>query len=269
MYSLRVTCSREISEIVSADLWEAGTLAIGEFENSDAVILIAGFATNERREQLLTEFACYSPEWHAEATDWVRKTKEAWPPREVGRRIFLAPYWSTDPTPPSRVRIIHNPGLACGTGEHPCTQLAIEALEQTVRAGMRVADIGTGSGLLAITALRLGAASATAVDADFEALVAARQNFSLNGLSAALVNGSADCLESALFDITVANISGTVLLAILDDLRRITKSGGQLILTGFPAAEMPVLQDEIGNADVSTREGWCCLTASVSSAPVS
>jgi ribosomal protein L11 methyltransferase len=269
MYSLRVTCSREIYEIVSADLWEAGTIAICEFENSDTVILIAGFETNERREQLLAQFACYSPEWKAETTDWITKTKEAWPPREIGLRTFLAPPWSTDPTPPSRVRIIHNPGLACGTGEHPCTQLAIEALERSVRADTRIADIGTGSGLLAITALRLGAASAAALDTDFEALIAARQNFSLNGLSSAVVNGSADCLARAFFDITVANISGTVLLAILDDLRRITKCGGQLILTGFPEAEMPVLRDEVGNPDVSTSEGWCCLTASVSGEPVS
>ena len=75
----------------------------------------------------------------------------------VGERLFLAPPWSEETVPDGRVRLIHNPGLACGTGEHPCTQMALAAMERIVKPGDRVADIGTGSGILAIGAALLKA----------------------------------------------------------------------------------------------------------------
>ncbi len=266
MYSLRVTCPIGECESVSAELWDVGTVAIGEVENGDSVTLIAGFEANDARERLLERFSAYSPEWQAESTDWVRHTQEAWPGRVVGERIFLAPPWFDEAIPAGRLRIVHNPGLACGTGEHPCTQLALEALGRDVTEGAGVADIGTGSGLLAIAALRLGAGAAIGIDPDFAALTAARENFQLNGLAASLINGTAGCIASGWADVTVANISGTVLLAIFDDLRRITKAGGRLIVTGFPESEAAVLRNELGASEMYVRDGWCCLTATVSSA---
>lgn len=251
--------------MLSAELWEAGPIAIREMASEGRVLLIAGFETNGAKRELLTRFHNYSPEWRSEAaTDWVAESQAAWQPRSVGTRLFLAPPWSSDRTPAGRERIIHNPGLACGTGEHPCTQLALIALEKCVGPAFRVVDIGTGSGILAIAALRLGARWAAGIDPDETAITAASENFALNGLGPRLAVGSAECLADSCSDVTVANISGTVLLSILDDLLRATRPGGWLILTGFPENEAHVFERALPNCQVLGIDEWRCVVAKLS-----
>jgi ribosomal protein L11 methyltransferase len=265
MYSLRVACSPEQVDRLSGELWEAGTSGIRELNHGAGVVLIAVFETNEHRGELLLRFAQYAPEWeHEPAMDWVQHTRDAWPARAVGIKLFLAPHWCSDPTPEGHERIVHNPGQACGTGEHPCTQLALGALEECVTVGSRVIDVGTGSGILAIAALRLGAASAFGMDMDEASLQAARENFLLNDLTPQLIAGSAEAAADACVDITVANISGTVLLSMLDELLRITRANGWLIVTGFAEEECPALQAYFPDAIVSGMNEWRCLRANVS-----
>lgn len=260
MYFLRLTCATHDVEQVSVELWEAGTAGIQELDYGDTAVLLAGFETNDHRVALLQRFARYAPEWeHGEATDWIAHTKESWPPRSVGDCFFLAPPWCEDPTPPERHRIIHNPGLACGTGEHPCTQLALEALESCVARGYTVVDIGTGSGILAIAALRLGASMAVGVDTDEAALAAATENFGLNQFTPTLVVGSADVFKAEVADVTVANISAPVLLYLAEDLLRIAKPKGTLILTGFPQSEVPALEAFFPPGELSALNEWRCL----------
>lgn len=264
MYFLRLTCTPALVEQVSVELWDAGTAGIQEMDYGDTAVLLAGFENNSNRAALLERFALYTPEWeHEERTDWVAYTKEAWPPRSVGQRFFLAPPWCEQPTPPNRHRIVHNPGLACGTGEHPCTQLALEALEACVTLGHTVLDIGTGSGILVIAALRLGAAAAIGIDTDEATLQAAKENFALNQLVATLAVGSADIIHAEVADVTVANISATVLLSLADDLLRVTKPGGALILTGFPESEASLLESLFPGATISALNEWRCLTVSL------
>jgi ribosomal protein L11 methyltransferase len=141
--------------------------------------------------------------------------------------------------------------------------LALAALEKHVRNGDRVADIGTGSGILAIAALRLGAASAVGFDIDEASLAAAKENFELNQLCPSLVAGSADCLSAAYADLTIANINSTVLFSILDDLIRITRPGGWLILTGFPEWEAGVFKGFFAAADISNEQEWRCVTVRI------
>lgn len=260
MYSLRLTCSPDTVDELSTALWEHTTAGIRELDDGDDVILIAGFETNAERAAMLRQFAAYSPEWEQEdATDWVQETRLAWPPRLVGERLFLAAPWSTEATPPGRLRIVHNPGLACGTGEHPCTQLALAALERRVSKGSTVIDIGTGSGMLALTALRLGARRVLGMDLDVSALQAARENFQLNQLEPALAAGSADSIRELSSDLTVANISGTVLLSMMDELQRMTKVEGSLILTGFPESELPAFVRLFPHADITALNEWRCI----------
>jgi ribosomal protein L11 methyltransferase len=266
VYSLHLVCTPGDVDFLSADLWELDTIGIQELDYGDEVLLIAGFAINVHRGELMNRFASYSPEWEQEdATDWIQHTRDAWPPREVGDRIFLAPPWSEEPTPAGRVRVVHNPGLACGTGEHPCTQLALMATEQNVFPGAAVVDVGTGSGVLAIAALRLGAGRAIGTDLDEAALGAARENFELNGLAAQLLVGSADCFRDGCSDLTIANISGTVLLGMLDDLLRVTAPEGRLILTGFPESELAVFQRLLPGCTVTEMNEWRCVVAKISS----
>jgi ribosomal protein L11 methyltransferase len=260
MYSLHLTCQPAEVDRFSGELSEAGTIGLREIENGETTVLIAYFDSTEQRSELLTRFRHYSPEWNCEEqADWVRKTHDAWPARKIGEKLFLAPPWNSEPTPAGRKLLIHNPGLACGTGEHPCSQLALLALEKCVNESATVVDIGAGSGILAIAALRLGAASAIALDIDETALGAAKQNFDLNALAAILVAGSAECLAPQTADIVVANINATVLLSIFDDLLRITKAGGWLILTGFPKTEAGVFMKAFPNAQTFEHDEWRCL----------
>lgn len=253
MYSLHLRCSPEDVDVLSGELWEAGTVGIRELEDG----LIAGFETNDERANLLARFG---GRWTQEdATDWIDATHRAWPPRLIGNRIFLAPPWCTDATPAGRIRLIHNPGLACGTGEHPCTQLALAAIESLALKGKTVVDVGTGSGLLAIAALQLGAQTAIGVDPDEASLTAARENFELNHLPANLAAGSVDCLRDACAPVTIANISATVLMSIADELLRISAADAHLILTGFSEYELPAIEETFGKGTVTSSGEWRCV----------
>jgi ribosomal protein L11 methyltransferase len=271
MYSLRIACSEEEIDALSGELWEAGTVGVQQIDHdnggsgSSAVTLIACFETNDQRPLLLQRFAPYSPEWEQQnAIDWVEETQRGWPGREVGTRFFLTPPWCFDPTPPGRLRLIHNPGLACGTGEHLCTQLALIALERCIHPGDKAVDVGTGSGVLAIAALKLGAASAIGVDTDEAALEAARENFELNQLTPLLAAGSADCLADGCADVVVANISATILISMAGDLLGLLGNEGYLILTGFQDSELATLQNLFSNTKVTSSlvfslDDWNCL----------
>ena len=250
--------------MLSAELWELGTAGIRELEYGERVTLIAGFETNDEREMLLREFAAFAPEWELEeAIDWVQWTHDAWPARIVGERLFLAPPWSKEPTPEGRLRLVHNPGLACGTGEHPCSQLALSSLETVALPDCRVLDVGTGSGILAIAAKLLGAGLVVGVDNDVTALQAAEENFALSHVEALVVGGSTEAIAADQFEVTVANISGTVLLSIFDDLLRVTRSGGRLILTGFAQWELAPFLDLLPGAAVWDMNEWRCVTATL------
>jgi ribosomal protein L11 methyltransferase len=277
MYSLRIICSEEEVDALSGELWDAGTVGVQELDHErhgssdEAVLLIASFETNDHRPVLLQRFAGYSPEWEQHsAIDWVEETQRAWPGREVGTRFFLTPPWCPDATPQGRLRLIHNPGLACGTGEHFCTQLALIALERCIRLGDRAVDVGTGSGVLAIAALQLGAALAIGVDTDEAVLEAARENFELNQLTPMLAAGSADCLADGCADVVVANISATILISMAGDLLGLLANEGYLILTGFQAAELATLQNIFASTNVTSSlvfslDDWNCLCLQFSS----
>src|SRR5947209_4993500 len=176
MFSLRLRCPQSEAETVAAELWDFQTIAISEREENGWTVLLAGFEDQGSRDVMLSQFAGYAPIWREDHTDWISTTEKAWPPRAVGQKLFLAAPWCNDPTPPGRVRVIHNPGLASGTGEHPCTQLVLETLERSIVAGTKLLDVGTGSGILALAALQLGAGFAVGIDPDVEALQTARAN---------------------------------------------------------------------------------------------
>jgi ribosomal protein L11 methyltransferase len=130
-----------------------------------------------------------------------------------------------------------------------------------VEARVRVVDIGTGSGILAIAARQLGASLAIGIDPDEQGLLVARDNFRLNELPALLAAGFADAVASEWADVTVANISGTVLLDVMDELLRITKPGGVLVLTGFTEAELSAFQSLVSRGRVLSSGEWRCLIA--------
>jgi ribosomal protein L11 methyltransferase len=149
----------------------------------------------------------------------------------VGSKFFVVAPWRTDATPAGRFRLEINPGLQCGTGQHPCTRLCLEALEQIVKPGDSVLDVGTGSGILSIAAKLLGAGRVIACDIDPDA-----------ARVVPFFVGSVDAVRTRSFDIVVANINE----AVVEDLREEFERVAQVrILSGF--------QDDLGE--------WTCVVS--------
>ncbi len=242
MYSLFLDSEAADREELIARLHELGTLGIVEGEAH----LQAFFDSATGPETLLSEFAARHPEiLPSEEVDWEQSNYDAWPPLEIGRRWFVIAPFRRDPTPPGRLRLEINPGMASGTGVHPCTQLCLEAMEEAVRPGDRVLDIGTGSGILARAAELLGASIVVACDTDFPSLQAARQ-----ATGAFLYQGSADAVTPNDFDLVICNVSEYFARTVLD---LPFDKGKRIILSGF--SDLP----QAPSGTLLERSGWQCL----------
>ena len=170
-----------------------------------------------------------------EEEDWTTAWKKHYRPLRVGRRLVIVPVWEEPPeVEPDAVVIRLNPGMAFGTGLHPTTRLALRLLEEAVRPGVRVLDVGTGSGILAIAAALLGAHHVVATDVDPQAVVAARQNIRENRVEDRVEVREGSLPEGVSFDLVLVNILPHVILNLLDQgLWENVRPGGDLILSGI------------------------------------
>jgi len=202
-----------------ADLYEAGTSGVIEHDG-----WVEAFFDDRETA------AKFGEPVEAPDVDWVQQTQDAWPPLLVGEKFFVVAPWRTEPTPEGRFRLEINPGLQCGTGQHPCTQKCLEAMERIVKPGTSVLDVGSGSGILSIAARLLGAAIVVACDIDPEAATREVPFFI----------GSVDAVRDNAFDVVVANINEEVIGTMRQDFERVAR---HRILSGF--------EDEEGN--------WTCI----------
>lgn len=162
--------------------------------------------------------------------DWANAWKQFFKPRAVGKRLLIKPSWE-DAETEGKLVIELDPGQAFGTGEHPTTRLCLEMLEDAAAPGMSVADIGCGSGVLAIAAARLGASKVYALEIEPAAAAAARMNFDINHVDVELVeSGTVPNWPPA--DIAVSNIVSAVIIRMAPDISRIVGPGGKWILSG-------------------------------------
>lgn len=192
--------------------------------------------------------------------DWVRLTQAQFEPIQISERLWIVPSWHEAPDP-AAINLVLDPGLAFGTGSHPTTRLCLEWLEANLAPGSSVLDYGCGSGILAIAALKLGAADALGVDIDPAALAAAADNAARNGVPLRLLPSSAPLDER--FDFVVANILTNPLKLLAPLLAGRLKPGGRLALSGVLATQAdeviaayaPFLALTVG----AQREGWVRL----------
>jgi len=248
LFSLLLHVSPDQEDFLVAELSECGVLGITEEPGG----LRAFFGDASNAQELGERFAHYRPELEpTEAVDWAQVSRDAWPPLLIGERFYLVPPWSRDETPPGRLRLEIEPGMACGTGRHPATQLCLEALERYVRPGQSVLDVGTGSGILAQAAKLLGAARVVGCDSDAEAIAFTRPRARVP-----LFVGSADAVRAHSQDLIVANIDAATVELLRPELERVRKSDGTLILSGFPEWDVPV---GFHPRETIRRQEWMCL----------
>ena len=199
-----------------------------------------------------------------EQEDWQNGWRKYYHPMEIGSRLAVVPSWQQYDT--DRVKLILDPGLAFGTGGHETTSLCLEALDEQVRGGERVLDIGTGSGILAIAALKLGAASAEGVDIDPVAVRTAGENAALNGVQDKLtvLVGDLSDKASGTYDIITANIVANAILSLAPAVPGLMAEGATFIASGIIDSR----KDEViaglkkaglAVAEVKEKRGWECI----------
>src|SRR5687767_11904529 len=189
--------------------------------------------------------------------DWAARSQANLRAIQVGR-LIVAPPWDVPTT------IVIQPSMAFGTGHHATTRLCLAALQRLALAGRSVLDVGTGSGVLAIAASRLGASDVTGLDDDADAIHAAWENLALNpGATVSLVVGELRSTDLVPADVILANLTGGLLIASAERLRKLTNAHGRLILSGFQTHEEADLVAAYSAFTVERRDeedGWVCLT---------
>lgn len=194
-----------------------------------------------------------------EDADWENNWKQFYKPMEIGDRLIVIPEWESTGVPEDRVALRLNPGLTFGTGSHATTRLCLTALEEAVHGGETVLDLGCGSGILSIAALRLGAVSAKAVDIDDKCLTVAYENAALNGIGKdrytvlvgdVLSNGALRETLGGGYDVVVANIVADVIIGLAPMVRQFLKPGGLFLCSG-------IIDTRAGEvADALRQNGW-------------
>ena len=208
--------------------------------------------------------------------DWEESWKDNYPPQEVGENLVVLPYWLAEGYEGQRTPIILDPGLTFGTGAHPSTQMVMEPMERSIRPGAKCLDLGSGSGILSIAALRLGAEKAVGIDIDPKAEDIARENAAYNGFAApeftALTGNVTEDkalmakLAEKQYDVLLVNIVADVIIALSPVLPKFMTGKTTLICSGIldvrlndviaalTAAGLTVTQ-------VKQKEDWRCVTA--------
>ena len=209
-------------------------------------------------------------------TDWENSWQEHYPPVEVGDNLTVVPYWLADSDESGRLKVILDTGLTFGTGAHPSTQMVMEAMEKHVAPGCHCLDLGSGSGILSITALRLGAASATGVDIDPKAEDIARENAAYNGFDSpafSVCTGDVTAdkrlmsrLKTQAYDMVLVNIVADVIIHLAPVLPDFLEEHSILICSGILDSRLADVTAALEKAGITvtetkSKEDWRCIIA--------
>ncbi|ETT44557.1 MULTISPECIES: 50S ribosomal protein L11 methyltransferase [unclassified Paenibacillus] len=256
----RDTTYGELYDVPLNDIPEGFAVIKGYFsEGTDMVAL--QLEVNPRVEEL-SEFGIDTGEVRYETRtvdedDWATAWKQYFKPVRVSERLTIKPTWEEyTPESPDEKIIELDPGMAFGTGTHPTTSLCLRTLETVIQGGEEVIDVGTGSGILAIGAIKLGAKHVLALDLDPVAVISARENVELNGLEQQITVKESDLLsvlgsqDPALgvqlpVKVVVANILAEIILLFVDDVYHALESGGTYIVSGIWKNKEQVVHDAL------------------------
>ena len=256
---ITVTTSQEASEAVANCLFEMNATGVEFKENAANADLIAYYPLDDRlgaRMQKLRDFLTELPTWniqprpatidlkHVKSEKWADAWKAAFPPQRIGKRIHITPTWHDTPHNETDILIQLDPGMAFGTGYHPTTRLSLELLEPTVEPHYVVADIGTGSGILTIAAIKLGAKQVDAIELDPTAIPVAAANFQTNDVTPYVRLSQGDGLKAVArkYHLIIANILTKAILPIIPDCAKRLHPAGTVIFSGILETELEQVQ---------------------------
>jgi ribosomal protein L11 methyltransferase len=243
-WSLTAELPADAADACTALLFERGAAGVEEREaglvpmpgarqpGSGRVLLVAFFEDGEAARQAAAELDVPAELAEIPDRDWGEEWKKGLGPITVGR-LFLRPSWVEAAPPAGAAEVVLDPGMAFGTGTHATTSLCLGAIDDFLarRPGASVLDVGTGSGLLAIAARKLGAGGVAANDNDPVAVAVAAENAGRNGAALELTGAPPEAIPGV-FDLVVANILANVLVELAPVLARKTAPGGELVLAG-------------------------------------
>ncbi len=262
--------SDEVDE-VSYLLWELGAQGIEERDAStlervaEGTTLVASFEDDAAAERALAGLAPRIGRLaYVIGDDWRDAYKQYFKVTPLGARLVIRPSWEPYTPAAHEVVVTVDPGRAFGTGTHESTRLVMKALDQLVRGGERVLDVGCGTGILAICALALGAAHAECIDVDPDAVAVTRENAEINGV-AARVRASTTPIErmDGHYDLVLANIQASVLVPLAPALAARLAPGGLLLLSGILAgqeAEVAAAYPRFRLEETAKEGDWIALT---------
>ena len=208
-------------------------------------------------------------------TNWEESWKDNYPPQEIGDRIVVLPYWLAEEST-DRLKVILDPGLTFGTGAHPSTQRVMEVMENVVKPGFHCLDLGSGSGILSIAALRLGAETAIGIDIDPKAEDIARENAAYNGFAApafTALTGNVtedtalmDTLAAGRYDLVLVNIVADVIIGLAPVLPHFLGESSTLICSGILDTRLSDVLEALTAAGLTVtatkaKDDWRCVTA--------
>ena len=212
--------------------------------------------------------------------DYEESWKDSYPPQPIGNSLLVLPYWLSDTDTQGRKPVILDPGLTFGTGAHPSTQMVMEAMEELVQPGDHCLDLGSGSGILSIAALRLGAADAIGIDIDPKAEDIARENAAYKGFAtpeftALTGNVTADKalmqrLSEREYSVVLVNIVADVIIGLAPTLPAFLTENSRLICSGILDTRLEDVTAALTAAglqiiQVRQKEDWRCVVAERSS----
>ena len=233
----------------------------------------------ERLQKLLDQLGLTMQVSTMGETNWEESWKDNYPPQEVGETLVVLPYWLEE-YETDRKKVILDPGLTFGTGAHPSTQMVMETMEETDLKEAACLDLGSGSGILSITALRLGAKSTVGVDIDPKAEGIARENAAYNGFAApefVALTGNVtadrklmDRLAADRYDLLLVNIVADVIIGLAPVLPQFMDENTLLICSGILDTRLEDVTEALRKAGLTVtktkaKEDWRCVSARRSS----